>query len=100
MEPSLFARIVKYIRELHSQYATQSTAGFMLGGTLGYINYFGHIPDTLIHTWIGVWLWLKTMFWAGSSSIVTSACSKWAGNWMDNRQKKSPTTGKRKRNKA
>lgn len=94
---SYWARLIALFKSLHSQYATQSTAGFILGGGLGYANYFGHIPDVLIHSWIGVWLWVKTLFWAGSSSVVTSLGSKIVDHYWAKRQKKNPPSRKKKR---
>ena len=95
MEP--ISRLIAFVKSLHSQYATQSTSGFVLGGVLGYVNYFGHIPDVLIHSWIGIWLWIKTIFWAGSSSVVTSLGSKLVDHYWKKRQKKSPPERKKKR---
>lgn len=97
MEPTLLTRIIQFIRQLHKEYAAQSTAGLLLGGGLGFINYFGNIPDVLIHTWIGVWLWGKTIFWAVTSSIATSIGSKLVDQWWEKRQKKAPSTKKKKR---
>lgn len=67
-----------------------------MGGGLGYAFYFGNVPDTLLHTWIGVWLWVKTLFWAGTTSVVTSVCTKLVDKYFEKRGKRKPPHKKKK----
>lgn len=98
MERNIWDAIVNFFRrEIHSTYKVQAIGSFILGGGLGFFNYFHDIPHSLLQTWIGVWLWIKTIWWASSTSIITTLCSKLTTHYWDKHQKKSPPERKQKR---
>ena|ERR1700740_440590 len=72
MEPNVITRLVLFIKTSYSKYLKESLSGLFMGGFGGYSIYFGNVPHELIQTWIGLWLWVKTIFFAFSSSIATA----------------------------
>lgn len=72
MEPNLLSRLATFIKESYTRRIKEVASGLIMGGIGGYNIFFPKLPPELIHTWIGVWLWMKTVFFAFSSSIATA----------------------------
>lgn len=75
MEKSVWVKLILFIKKSYSQNLGKSLSGFGLGIGLFHPIYFAHIPVVLIHDWLGVWLWVKTIFSAFVASLATSAGS-------------------------
>lgn len=61
MEKSIFDRLWAFIKAVHTTYIRQAIAGAGLVGCSVYPLWFNHIPPELIHTWVGIWAWVKTI---------------------------------------
>lgn len=99
MESSIWTRLALFIRESYSKNLGKSLSGFGVGIGLFHPIYFAHIPVELLHDWLPVWLWIKTILSAFAASLATSAgsdaWSKIKGWWKERKVKKN--TRKRKR---
>lgn len=96
MDQSVWSRLIRFIRESYTKRLKETFGGFSLG-TFGFYHFFfDHVDPALVHTWIGIWLWVKTIISAYLASLATSLGShhikKWTGS---NDEKKSPNKRKK-----
>ena len=89
MEPNIWARIAIFLKESVTQRLKQSVSGFCLGIVGFHSLYFADVPATLVHDWLVVWLWLKTIVSAYIASVATSLGSYHVDLYKKKREKKS-----------
>lgn len=73
METSIWARIISFIKESYRKQLTAHLSGFGLGLSIFHNFYFADVPAALMHDWLPVWLWVKTMGSAYGASWMTAA---------------------------
>jgi len=64
--------LASFIKASYTERIKQSLSGFGLVGFSVYPLFFDKIPPELLHTWIGVWAWVKTILSAYLGSLFTS----------------------------
>lgn len=72
MEPSIFARLAAFFKAAYTTYIRQAITGAGLVGFSVYPLFFNSIPPELLHTWIGIWAWIKTLASAYIGSVLTA----------------------------
>jgi len=72
MDTSIWARLFGFIKASYTKRLKETFGGFSLAGFGFYHFFFDNVDPALIHTWIGVWLWVKTILSAYLASLATS----------------------------
>lgn len=98
MERSIWAKFAEFIQACYTKHFKENLAGIIMGYIGSRSVLFINVPPELMHTWIGVWIWIKTVFTAFTAGLATAYAGYLVEKYKEN-QKKSPQT-KRKRNKA
>ena len=72
MENSIWSRIIRFTRDSYTLRLKESLSGLGVGYFGFRPLFFDSIPPELLHTWIGVWAWIKTILSAYLASMATS----------------------------
>lgn len=93
METSFWSRLVGIIKESYKKYLTAHISGLGLGIGIFHPFYFADVPAALMHNWLPVWLWIKTI---GSAYVASWCTAAGADHYARYKLKKE---AKKKRNK-
>jgi len=100
MESSILYRLATFIKESYTKRIKEVASGLFMGGFGGYNIFFADIPEPLKHTWIGTWLWVKTIFFAFTSSLATAYGAYIIENFKKKRNAKKSQKKRQNSNKA
>lgn len=96
MEQSIWTRIIRFIKDSYSKRFKETFGGFSLG-TFGFYHFFfDNVDPALVHTWIGIWLWIKTIVSAYLASLATSLGAHHVKRWTEPREEKKNPGNRRK----
>ena len=100
MENDIWTRLANFLRASYTNRFKENMAGITMGYVSSRTFLFNAVPPELMHTWLGVWIWMKTVFFAFTSGLATS----YAAYLIEkHKEKKSPPTNgslRKKRNRA
>jgi hypothetical protein len=100
MGKSIWERIIEFVYLCYTKYIKQVGSGLIMGGIGGYNISFAGIPPELAHSWIGIWAWIKTVFFAFSSSLATGYAALLIERHKEKKNPRNDTRLKRKNRAA
>lgn len=88
MESNIWIKFLRFIYTSYTKRFKESVSGLVMGYIGGRNICWVDIPPELVHTWIGVWAWIKTVFFAFSSSLATAYAAYLVEKHKENKRKR------------